>query len=121
MSDIAFVDKLCPEPIHVVACTDRVEKEVKLSLPAAIKPFAEIGNIEAHCLGEPTVTPGWHPCGQKDGFCVFTVKQRVSIELPITFGADVYLDEVYTDCGHEPHENLPYPQDTCGCCDDARK
>ena len=116
MSDITIINKLCPEPAHTVACTGKIEKEVKLSLPGAIKPFADVGPIDAHCSGEPVVVPGWHPCGQKGGFCVFTVKQKVIVELPITFGADVYLDDVYTDCGNDPQENLTeFPDFDCGC------
>ena len=122
MSEIKANENGCHEPAYAIACPTTIDKAVAISVPASIKTYADIGDVEAYCSCEPVVTPGWHPKGQKCGFCAFTVKQEIYVRLPITFGAEVYVGEAYTDCdGATPHPYPPKgdntPENCVTCCD----
>jgi len=120
MSEITVNDKGCHEPARSVVCPTTVDKSVVISVPASVKTFADIGHVEAHCACEPIVTPGWHPHGQRCGFCAFTVKQEIFVKLPITFGAEVYVGDAYTDCDgamHCPPREENTPEHCEICCD----
>lgn len=119
MSEITVNDKGCHEPAHTVTCPTTTDKSVVISVPASVRTYADVGAVEAYCSCEPVVTPGWHPHGQKCGFCAFTVKQEIFVRLPITFGAEVYVGDAYTDCDgaapYPPHGgNAPEHCEGCG-------
>jgi hypothetical protein len=120
MSDITSNENYSHDSSYSVTCPATVEKCAVVSVPASIKPFAVVGPIEACCGGEPIITAGWNPIGHKDCSCDFTVSQEISVRIPICFGADIIIGDVYAECGgrspHPPHPpHYPDGDEECGC------
>ncbi|MDR0905232.1 MAG: hypothetical protein LBN00_03505 [Oscillospiraceae bacterium] len=127
MSDITSNENYSHDSSYSVTCPTTVEKRAIVSVPASIKPFAVIGPIEACCGGEPAVTPGWNPIGHKNCSCDFTVSQEISVRIPICFGADIIIGDVYAECVIHPGPLPPHGKtggnnpdysdtdDGCGC------
>lgn len=69
-------------------------------LPVSLKPYAKTGEINVKCNGAPIVVCGCSVCkGTPEGCCEFTISQKITVDIPVEFGADVNIGKVYTDCG----------------------
>lgn len=79
-------------------------------VPVTVTPFATLGEATTTCCGDPVVNPDGKCMGDKKS-CSFTIKQRLCIEIPITFGAAIETGEATVQCGEVTTE----PCD----CDDA--
>ena len=80
-------------------------QDVTVCLPVEVKPFADVGKIKVKCLGSSDVNCSEKGCcGEIKGKCNFTISQKIRVEVPVTFGADVEVGEARIDC-------------ECGCGD----
>jgi len=73
---------------------------IEMCVPVHVKPFAKIGDTITKCCGPATVMPGTDRCDAMPpvGECGFTITQRICIEVPVEFGADVDTGEVHGTC-----------------------
>ncbi|MDR0839427.1 MAG: hypothetical protein LBN99_07265 [Oscillospiraceae bacterium] len=108
MSDATLNENADGDSCFSITCPATIEKSAIISVPARIKPFALVGPIEACCDGNPVVTPGWHPIGHERCSCEFTISQEISVRIPISFGADVTVGDVFADC--DSHPGYPHPK-----------
>lgn len=79
-------------------CTSTFYQEATVCVPVRVRPFATAGDATATCCGTPVVSSDGSCSGSRNG-CGFTVTQRLCIEIPITFGADVETGAALTQCG----------------------
>lgn len=68
-------------------------------VPVSIRPYATPGEAIATCCGDPIVESGSTTCPGTTGSCYFTVTQRLCIEIPIAFGADIETGSATVQCG----------------------
>lgn len=67
-------------------------------VPVTVTPFATPGMAKANCCGKPMVNPG-NQCQGNQTSCSFTIKQRLCIEIPISFGAVIETGKAVVQCG----------------------
>lgn len=72
-------------------------------VPVTVTPFATPGDATATCCGDPVVKKEDRCQGNKKS-CTFTITQRLCIEIPITFGADVDTGDAVVECGEVTKE-----------------
>lgn len=83
-------EKTCPASAYQLA---------NVSVPVTVIPFAEPGMPKVTCCGEAVITPGKDGgCGYSDKFCSFTISQRISVEIPVTFGAKAAVGASTVEC-----------------------
>jgi hypothetical protein len=91
-----------PEP----SCSDKGEQMAEVCLPISVKPFANVGKIVVKCCGKAIIVPGTNICkGTPDGNCDFTITQKICVEVPVEFGADVTPGDVHVACDGNNCEN----------------
>lgn len=96
------------EAAACASCQSTFYQTETVSVPVAVKPYAVPGETSAVCCGDPTITQGNTAChGDRGTVCYFTVSQKLCIEIPITFGAEVRTGSAVTQCG----------QVSDSCCD----
>lgn len=79
-----------------------------VALPVTVTPFACAGRIKTIPCGCPEVIVG-KPCPKDcDEICTFTVKQVLSVEIPVIFGSK-------TEIGETCVKNLGTSKEPCGC------
>lgn len=79
-------------------CESTFFQNETVCVPVTVTPFATPGMIKANCCGRPMVNPD-DKCPGNQKSCSFTIKQRLCIEIPITFGAVVETGEAVVQCG----------------------
>ena len=77
-------------------CEKTVCRAFEVSVPVTIIPFAEPRKPKVKCLREIEITPGHIRCKSKDNRFKFTVTQKINVDIPIKFGAEVCYDEACT-------------------------
>ena len=90
-------------------------QQADVCVPVTVSPYATAGTTTTHCCGDPIVVSGKNTCaGRKGDVCVFTVTQRVCVEVPVAFGATATVGDAYVDClGASAEEN------TCSQCGES--
>jgi len=78
------------------SCERDVCRRFDVSVPVTIRPFAETESPEARCVGETIITIGRVPCESDRRVFEFTITQRIDVDIPIRFGAEVCLGETCT-------------------------
>ncbi|MCL2852233.1 MAG: DUF11 domain-containing protein [Defluviitaleaceae bacterium] len=89
-----------PVPVIIKDCgcdEDSCEKAIckiyTISLPFTVKPFIRRKTPEIICFGEMTLSEGHVPCPYPPRNFEYTLTQRVRVELPVAFGAEVCYEE----------------------------
>jgi hypothetical protein len=77
-----------PNCFEIQSCKKLVNRSFDVSVPVTITPFAIPEKPEVRCAGEIEVTPGHKCCENPDNSFEFTITQKVSIDIPIKFGAE---------------------------------
>lgn len=72
-------------------------------VPVTVTPFAMPGEAKANCCGRPVVTPDGHCPGTKTS-CNFIIRQKLCIEIPISFGAVIETGKAVVQCGEVSEE-----------------
>lgn len=78
-------------------CKNVVHEDVCISAKVVIDPIVEIGPISTHCMSRPEIGPCTDKCEPR-GSCSFVVRQRICVEVPITFGAATTADPLGIVC-----------------------
>ena len=75
------------------SCEDAVCKIYSISLPFTVKPFAKKERAEITCFGNMMLRNGHIPCQDPQHEFEYTLTQRIKVELPVAFGAEVCYEE----------------------------
>jgi uncharacterized repeat protein (TIGR01451 family) len=93
-----------PVPVTISACnceegscTQEFCRMFDVSVPITVTPFATPDMADVTCEGELTVVPGLVPCESDIRVFDYTVTQRIRVDLPINFGAEICLGETCTE------------------------
>ena len=78
-------------------CKNVVHEDLSISAQVVIDPIVDIGPITTHCVSRPEIIPGDGKC-TPSGRCSFVVRQRICVEVPITFGAATTADPLGFAC-----------------------
>jgi hypothetical protein len=74
-------------------------QDVNVCIPVTIKPFGEVGNAKTRCQGSPVVIAGSCSCmGNTGNVCMFTISQKLRVEVPVIFGARAEVGDAVVDC-----------------------
>lgn len=88
------------QSMDVGTCPVNASHEATACLPVSISPFAEPGSISIENCGAPVINCGGEPCcGIVNGRYEFTISQKMKINIPIVFGADIMVGETYVQNG----------------------
>ena len=94
------MDNLMDQEMSRSGCTAVGVQDVDVCVPVIVKPFGKAGNITTKCLGKSYVAFGNEYCrGRKDGVCKFTITQKLRVEVPVIFGAEVEIGDASVECG----------------------
>ena len=98
-------------------CTAVGMQDVDVCVPVTVKPFGKAGNVTTKCLGKAVVALGNEYCpGKKDGVCKFTITQKLRIEVPVIFGAEVEIGDASVECeGRRDMMDEITGESQCGC------
>ena len=94
--DIAYVPPL--------PCTVVGQRLVDIALPVAVRPFARVGTVISLCCGDPIIVPEYQSFVPSPSNCDFTIHQKVCVEVPVEFGAEVQPGEAHSECTGESCE-----------------
>ncbi|MFI3175937.1 MAG: hypothetical protein R3Y67_00415 [Eubacteriales bacterium] len=100
-----------------IACKEKFYQSSELSVPVKIRPFAQIGRITTACYGAPVITPGSDCQGDCDQVCEFVITQKLCVELPIRFGADVKTKAPRVQCGCMTESECDCKNTSTSMCD----
>lgn len=78
-------------------CKNVVHENVSIAAKITIEPIVDIGPISTECLSKPEIVP-YDGKYSQDGKCSFIVRQRICVEVPITFGASTTADPLGIAC-----------------------
>lgn len=85
--------------VHNETCPTIAYQMSSVCVPVTVSPFAKAGATSTKCCGKPVITTGRNTCGGvKNGQCVFTVSQKICVEIPVEFGATATVGDAYVDC-----------------------
>lgn len=80
-------------------CPATTEQELSVCVPVTVTPYAVVGTTVTRCVGTPIVRPGVSVCpGVVNGSCQFTISQRLSVSVPVRFGARAVPGEHSVEC-----------------------
>jgi len=85
--------RILPEGCNEDACAQNICKIYSVSLPVTVRPFARREETEIICFGELETHEGHRPCPDPRREFEYTFIQRIRVEIPVAFGAEVCCDE----------------------------
>lgn len=74
------------------SCEKSVCKSFDVAVPVTIVPFAVPRKPTVKCAHEIKITPGHTPCESICNRFKFTITQKINIDMPVKFGAEVCFD-----------------------------
>lgn len=80
------------------SCETTFYQTETVCVPVTVTPFANPGTAKATCCGKPVIATD-NQCQGTQRSCTFTVTQRLCIEVPIAFGADIETGAAVVRCG----------------------
>lgn len=80
---------------HGKDCTSISTQYTDIHLPVKVKPWANIGEVQTDCCGDPIVTLH-KACGC--GWCEITIMQQVCITIPVEYTTTVEMGELAVNC-----------------------
>jgi len=92
-AEVVIKDCACDED----SCEQSVCKIYSISLPFTVKPFARKDTPNIICLDGMTLSPGHVLCPSPQRDFDYTLTQRIKVELPVAFGAEVCYEEPCTE------------------------
>ena len=83
-----------------IGCTESCYKDISVGIPVTIKPIGKVGDAKIHCLESCVVFDNVSECTKSMGeWCKLVIVQKLRVEIPVMFGADVEAEEAFIDCG----------------------
>ncbi|MDY5649189.1 MAG: hypothetical protein SPF84_10565 [Lachnospiraceae bacterium] len=80
------------------ACSSVFYQTETVCVPVRVTPVATPGDAKARCCGSPEVRTETG-CSGGSPSCMFTIKQKLCIEIPISFGAVIETGQATVQCG----------------------
>ncbi len=81
-------------------CTKTARHYADISVPIELSPNTSLGDVSVECCGEPTVVCRENMCNNS---CKITVKQKLSVVIPIHYEVDVSMGKSDINCyGNTP-------------------
>jgi len=77
---------------NLSSCEKTVCRSFDVSVPVTVTPFAKPRKPNVKCV-ETEITPGHNRCKSKDNSFKFTITQKINVEIPVKFGAEVCYGE----------------------------
>jgi len=108
MSDEIFDSAAAP----VVPCSATGQREIEMCLPVDVKPFANVGPIKVKCCGRSVIGPIDFCKDTPSVPCSFSIFQRICVEVPVEFGAEVETEDLHITC-------IDVGPDGCRNCDNT--
>jgi hypothetical protein len=106
--DLDDCNSAAPVPcFNVIACDKKVCKSYDVSLPVTITVFALAERPEVVCDGDVQINPGRKICESQMKTFEYTISQRLNIEIPIEFGANVCCEN---SCVEDKGKCCPQPE-----------
>ena len=113
-------------------CPACVKEEAKVTVPCAVRAFAEVKEVEIKCKGEPCVVCGSQEApGCSNAVSKFTVSQRIVVTIPLVFRAEADVGEGHVefslcpeDCpckDKEPERPCKEKEPECQCREEESK
>jgi hypothetical protein len=91
-------------------------QSISVCAPVTVTPYAQTGDIVTRVCGAPTISNDVGNCpGVQNGTCAFTISQSLCIAVPIEFGAETEVGDIYVECGEATAEDICT---NCGATDD---
>lgn len=94
-------------------CESTFYQTETVCVPVTVTPFATPGTAKANCCGRATVNPD-SECPGTNKSCSFTIRQKLCIEIPISFGAVIETGCAVVQCGEVSEVE-------CDCTADAQQ
>ena len=76
-------------------CTKISCQYAEISVPIELKPNATVEDVSVECCGEPSVMCRENRCNNT---CQITVRQKISITMPIHYEVDVSMGDSDINC-----------------------
>ena len=81
-------------------CPSVTSETANVTVPVAVRAFADVGEVELKCLGGAVVTRNSRrangvPCGH--GVSEFTISQRMRVDIPIKFNMETEIGEAQVE------------------------
>ncbi|MGM9936144.1 MAG: hypothetical protein ACI38A_02260 [Candidatus Ornithomonoglobus sp.] len=109
------------QAMDVGTCPVHARHETTACVPVSICPFADPGPMTVENCGAPVVRCGGEPCcGVVNGRFEFTVSQKMKINIPIIFGADIAVGTAYIHNG-QTTACINGECSTCSCSEYERE
>ena len=71
----------------------------EISAPITVKPYAHLISTKTFCFGKPIIKTEKENCDVKgEEKCKFKIKQKLSVEVTVEFGAKSLLEEPKIEC-----------------------
>ena len=83
---------------EIPCCEKHEHKEYLVYTPVFVKPYVHLYRPEAKCEGEMRVEPGHKRCEKECNGFEFTLRQKLSVEVPVKYGVFVHY---YKPCMEE--------------------
>ncbi|MCL2571242.1 MAG: hypothetical protein FWE11_02475 [Defluviitaleaceae bacterium] len=93
MSSNHWADNCDDDKIDNKSCEKSACKSFNVSVPVTISPKAKPRKPTVKCIREMEITPGHKRCKGKKSKLEFTISQKMNIDLPIEYGAEVCFSE----------------------------
>jgi hypothetical protein len=81
----------------IQSCERTVTRHYDISVPVTVTPYATPEKPDVSCMSDITITCGHTPCDNPNNTFGFTVTQKIMVEIPIKFGAEVCYGKACAD------------------------
>ena len=87
-----WIDNCDDDKIDGRLCEKTVCRSFDVSVPVTVIPFAKPKKPQVKCL-ETEITPDHKRCKSRDSHFKFTITQKINVDIPVKFGAEVCYGE----------------------------
>jgi len=101
-------------------CPTNASEEVTVTVPVTVHAYANCGDIAVNCMGSSVITRNSDSTpGDPGAVSVFTVSQRLRVDIPIGFGADADVGDghvYFASSGSSDSSDPPTGNRPCNPC-----
>ena len=81
-------------------CPSNTKQEIEITVPVAVSASDNVGKIAIDCVGRPVIAEGsFRPSCDHRSSNRFTVSQKILVEIPIAFDANVEIGDEHVRFG----------------------
>jgi hypothetical protein len=81
------------------SCAESFYSDINVGIPVTITPFGKAGCAKTQCLESNVIfddSENYSP--SSESFCSFIIMQKLRVEIPVSFGAKVEVDDAFIKC-----------------------